>query len=570
MNDNGNIGFLSRSQRVVFTNTSSDAAGPGAFNDTQFKAAKENFAPFGCTSKRETIVPAHGTPAPTAYASDDILMKAGNISHNKVGAGVLHSKSKRFVPAKAPIGPGPGTYALKPALDIVKPKSIHKARSEPHIVHEILQQSPSAPSIPTKFQAFGYEEDDEGRLRPQGAVGAGFTGQRWDSVGPGDYDPRPMERPKVVTNFSKGTERVVGQRPSSNPGPGYYNFKSSFESLEDQLEDDGNFYMKMAQAHKKQLSSFVSTTNRVPIEGKVDPLEPGPQSYNVPRTGVEIKKKDVRIQCFDSTVTRFVDPTPKSQRIKTHPGSYTPLTSDFDKNRLKILRRKRMAARSGWAQNVSFQCSEERFFRPEPETLGPPPTAYQPYTGVGEAKIRENHRSGPFGSTLKRFTYTGDHPPTYRTQEQEEAFRVYADEPKERKSAEPRRYPPVKPSRVFVSNQQRFEANKDIQFTPAPGTYEIRESWTGAGKGVVPMKEKQSRSVIPLEVKRPGPGDYQVGTSLDYNDDKLRGVNRRAAMGGTEKRFISEPVSAAPPPGTYNPKMNLIKPTHNVYLNPVR
>ena len=63
----------------------------------------------------------------------------------------------------------------------------------------------------------------------------------------------------------------------------------------------------MAQAHKKSLSSFVSTTQRVPIEGKVDPREPGPMSYHIPRTGVQIKKKDVRIQCFDSTVTRFTD-----------------------------------------------------------------------------------------------------------------------------------------------------------------------------------------------------------------------------------------------------------------------
>jgi hypothetical protein len=38
-------------------------------------------------------------------------------------------------------------------------------------------------------------------------------------------------------------------------------------------------------------------------------------------------------------------------------------------------------------------------------------------------------------------------------------------------------------------------------------------------------------------------------------------------MGGTEKRFVPERQSEAPPPGTYNPKGGLIKPTHNVYLS---
>ena len=154
---------------------------------------------------------------------------------------------------------------------------------------------------------YRYEEDDSGKLKPQKALNPGYSGVRQDCVGPGDYDPRPLAKTKVIANFAKGTERIVGERPSSNPGPGYYNYKSSFESLEVDAEDDGNFYMKMAQAQKKSLSSFVSTTQRVPIEGKVDPHEPGPMTYNVPRNGVEVKKKDVKIQCFDSTVTRFTD-----------------------------------------------------------------------------------------------------------------------------------------------------------------------------------------------------------------------------------------------------------------------
>lgn len=261
-------------------------------------------------------------------------------------------------------------------------------------------------------------------------------------------------------------------------------------------------------------------------------------------------------------------PTPKSQRILTHPGTYKPMTSDFDKNRVKILRRKRMVARSGWAQNVAFQGTEERFFKPEPETLGPPPGHYVIKDGVGDVKVRHDARMGPFGSSLKRFTYTGDHEPSYRTQEQEEAFHVYADEPRTKKSFEPPRKSPVRPSRVFVSNEQRFDATKDIHFTPAPGTYDVSYKWKhDKGGGVVPMVERKCKSVIPLEVKLPGPGDYNVGRTLDNHDNPKKTTNRNAAMGGTEKRFVPERQSEAPPPGTYNPKGGLIKPTHNVYLS---
>jgi hypothetical protein len=56
--------------------------------------------------ERETIVPAQFTPSPGAYETGESTMKVGN-SNNK-SSGVLHSKTKRFVPAKSAIGPGPG------------------------------------------------------------------------------------------------------------------------------------------------------------------------------------------------------------------------------------------------------------------------------------------------------------------------------------------------------------------------------------------------------------------------------------------------------------------------------
>lgn len=46
----------------------------------------------------------------------------------------------------------------------------------------------------------------------------------------------------------------------------------------------------------------------------------GPGSYNIPRNGVEIKKKDSKLQCFDSTVNRFQD-------VSDHPSTHVVMHS---------------------------------------------------------------------------------------------------------------------------------------------------------------------------------------------------------------------------------------------------
>jgi hypothetical protein len=92
---------------------------------------------------------------------------------------------------------------------------------------------------------------------------------------------------------------------------------------------------------------------------------------------------------------------PRSQQIKTHPGSYNPLTSDFEKNRIDVLKKKRMLARSGWAQNISFESTEERFHQHEPGSSAPPPGTYHPKTSLVDHLPKQNPRGGAFGSNLK-------------------------------------------------------------------------------------------------------------------------------------------------------------------------
>ncbi len=58
---------------------------------------------------------------------------------------------------------------------------------------KLLTLNVSAPSIPTKFQSFGYEEAEDGNLRLQEPLRPGFSGLKNDQVGPGDYDPQIID-----------------------------------------------------------------------------------------------------------------------------------------------------------------------------------------------------------------------------------------------------------------------------------------------------------------------------------------------------------------------------------------
>lgn len=70
-----------------------------------------------------------------------------------------------------------------------------RSKSQPSHLDALKQLSiqASAPSIPTKFQSFGYEETEDGNLRLQEPLRPGFTGLKNDHVGPGDYDPKIVD-----------------------------------------------------------------------------------------------------------------------------------------------------------------------------------------------------------------------------------------------------------------------------------------------------------------------------------------------------------------------------------------
>ena len=89
-----------------------------------------------------------------------------------------------------------------------KEAAMHR-RSE-HLVNEALAKSLGvpittvAPSIPTRFQSYGYEHGPDGRLHLQNPLYPVYTGRANDTVGPCEYDPNINIKFKSApkTNFS--------------------------------------------------------------------------------------------------------------------------------------------------------------------------------------------------------------------------------------------------------------------------------------------------------------------------------------------------------------------------------
>jgi hypothetical protein len=92
--------------------------------------------------------------------------------------------------------PGPGSYSQ----DLIPLKIDHKMAPFSHknsgVQLNLRNQGSelkgarivNPPSIPSHQTVFGYEENQKGQLIKQSANQIGFTGEKLDKVGPGDYD----------------------------------------------------------------------------------------------------------------------------------------------------------------------------------------------------------------------------------------------------------------------------------------------------------------------------------------------------------------------------------------------
>ena len=197
--------------------------GPGSYNNGDYHAIKKSkpaVAGFG-KSERAFEDPASSVrknPAPGAYEIKGSIV----VDRRKISA-PFRSGTQRLkapAPAASAATPGPGAY-LQQASGFGRVS--HRAPGvealgapeEPAVRWERV---PTAPSIPTRKQCFGYEEGPDGELVLQRMVNHGYGGMTHeDSAGPADYRPnvsvtKPMGR---VVDFAKtGGHSTFDARPA--------------------------------------------------------------------------------------------------------------------------------------------------------------------------------------------------------------------------------------------------------------------------------------------------------------------------------------------------------------------
>jgi hypothetical protein len=582
--------------------------GPGQYNiPSGLKKSLPGFTAFSSSARRGGE-PVEGnrivevTPGPGEHDVGKVL---GAHWSKKSGSGsAFKSNTSRFSEAVAQ-APGPTTYTIPSSIKVEKPKRYRKTKLDV----DIKTLNPSVvPSIPTRFQSYGYEAGNDGKLALQDPVVPGYSGTKTDGVGPGDYDPK-IDVKYTSKSISFGhTDRnfnvsIVRDR-LTNPGPGYYNHQSSFEDFDNIAGNQApsaktDYYVKLNNSMKRHaLSSFESKTKREFINETLAASLPGPGKYSVP---TEIKaahadKTPQHLQCFATSDVRFKDPVPRSMRLATAPGSYNPLTSSFEMNKLQILKKKKMSSRSGWVQNIAFAGTEKRFMdvADDLKESGPTPGTYNPKVSLIDEMNRHTNKfnntkvHGGFGVKDKRFEENkvinqmgaivaprAQH--EYGGQPQGlggdinigfEGVPTVANGGGGASSSSLRKpNRPKLPTSVFVNQEHRFCPVKDTP-GPAPGSYDTFQKWDKA-KGIVPMVNKRTPSLKQAEEDAtPGPGDYNV--ALSYVK-KVK--NRKNILVSTTDRF-SEPRNAreqAPTATSYDPwgplTGTLEKKSHNVLLS---
>lgn len=576
---------MSSSKRIVEQDTPGSPVGPGpgtynvpgainiaAPSYTAFSSSSKR-DPFGTSKKKGPLVT---SPSPMAYDVREKLIK-----NKPVLSSGFNSKTKRFSHEQA-WGPLKENWTSPKPFGMQK-KAFPKPQSKPVVLET---KAVKAPSIPRKHQSYGFEENDTGILVPQIPSYPGYTGLKEDRVGPMDYNPRP-ERSRRTTDFSKGSNRPSGLNADAlaMPGPGYYNTtQSSFDNPNStSMYNDGSYTMRLNAVRSQKTSSFATNADRSSFLPKSKEVRPEPGSYNLP-SAISIKKRpEAYLQNFGSSDSRIAQTVPRSMQLALGPGTYNPLTSDFDKLYARILKNKRLIAKSQHATGIAFNATDKRTAVFEPENLNHVTDAtYAPRTNIAD-QIPKQAKNGAFGSDTQRFNFPDQaylnpdivKEPFSDVEEVGNATVGGSDGQRATKGKTRmvlnKLVDAPQPMSSFSYTKERFE-DKINQLGPPPGSYDVAPSWTK--KGGVPVMKPDPKLDLSRDVRQPavpdtmpGPGDYTLPSSI-----KVPKKSRKNVMISTGTRKGPETLGGgAPPPGTYDPIPlygNFITRSHNVLLSP--
>ncbi|KAJ8613947.1 hypothetical protein CTAYLR_008786 [Chrysophaeum taylorii] len=357
-----------------FVEASCDKLGPGSYQSEKYGSIERQKPIAGGFGRGDRPVPFEGSAAGAGPGSYDLGSSLAESTQSHVA---FKSRTQRQVGEKGTETPGPGSYLQQHSLESSEKKTRSKQQQQQQWSWERV---PTAPSIPTRKERFGYDEGPSGELILQEEANRGYDGVVESAAGPADYEPR-IEYTKKGTravDFGKGgghqfaTERVKSLLELEDerlralpPGAQYCHESSAFggrTATKDPVTKDGK------PRKSAVFSSTVERTKDVPAEAS-----PGPGSYEC-RNEEQQQPKEQKHH-FGSTAPRFVDRA--ARRCDPGPGTYT-IVSEWRPRRSRG-RRKR------GDEILGFDSTETRF---------------------RASRSRDQHESGPgssfFASASKR------------------------------------------------------------------------------------------------------------------------------------------------------------------------
>eukprot|EP00948_MAST-09A_sp_MAST-9A-sp1_P000188 g188.t1 len=420
-----------RDSGLVLRRTPS-TVGPGLYDVTSknVSSVRPSYASFWSTSSRSQITPNDYTPGPASY---DVNRQMRNKKLSS-GTNAFKSKTLRLKDGAVTINqPGPGSYEIGRVFGKRHHREMRKVTSSKSTAFR-LKPSMAIPSIPSRHQGHGYEEDGKGEIKKQAPKVHVYSGVGSDTVGPAFYNPvlKSKAYKKTARNMydvSKTKRDAFGNHKSlyENPGPAHYNPREVTGATT--LELLGGQQQSAAFASRVPMSQDLKM-NQDLVEG------PGPGAYNAPSQfqptvhslsrgndssspngensstenavpPVTTREKAKQIQQFGSTsersgLTNSLDaPYGRGSRLNTPgPGQYGEHRTAF---RTAPIERSELVDDYGFLSSAPRACNQVPDLRDN--RLGP--GTYDDYNGtlVHELRRKISSRGGAFGTSSERFKF---------------------------------------------------------------------------------------------------------------------------------------------------------------------
>lgn len=544
--------------------TATGPIGPGSYNPElpTFKP-KSGMAPFGSTVARDYggAVVIRDTPGPGQYSDTPVTTNGSSAMLGGLhGSGmkpspVFVSKVARLAKEQQADVPGPGAYFS----ELVVPPKRHSAPSKLHAAEGInWVKVATAPSIPSRHHATGYEEGPSGKLIQQPPPVKPHTGVGDDRVGPGEYNPS-LAGVKILrgaTNFGKSKASRPSPVPpelASHPGPGAY--KAELFGTSDLL--------KGGVMNRHSTSAFASQSSR--DDGgalqAVASTVPGPGTYQLPGGFKSLKHHlsqcPETFQVFGSTsktsAVTLSDPLLDGRHESPGPGWYdVPIV-------------KHLHAGHPLPPTAAFAAGGTRFgsagrSRAGNEAAMPGPGSYEvgADTMVKRLADKTTGAFGAFGSTSRRL-------PGPSKGRKVPGPGEYDTDREPKNPADLRRTD--RRSSAFRSRSKRGEdlVPKGAADEPGPGAYNLSyEPMKPTTKAINVFVNTSPRFVSDAVSEAPGPGQYEASMP------PRAGVKPPVSMPRAERfghpRKLAKEADSVPGPGTYQTVPPLLKRSFNISI----